>query len=70
MLCRFNSYLYYKIDLWCNGNTTVFGAVIIGSSPVKSTNKSGSVAQMVEQWTENPCVPGSNPGISTNGAII
>ena len=25
----------------------------------------GAIAQLVEQWTENPCVPGSNPGITT-----
>ena len=25
-------------DLWCNGNTTVFGTVVQGSSPCKSTN--------------------------------
>jgi hypothetical protein len=26
----------------------------------------GQVAQMVEQWTENPCVGGSIPSLSTN----
>jgi hypothetical protein len=25
----------------------------------------GAIAQLVEQWTENPCVPGSNPGSTT-----
>ena len=25
----------------------------------------GTIAQLVEQWTENPCVPGSNPGGTT-----
>ena len=25
----------------------------------------GTIAQVVEQWTENPCVPGSNPGGTT-----
>jgi hypothetical protein len=25
----------------------------------------GALAQMVEQWTENPCVPGSIPGGTT-----
>ena len=24
--------------------------------------KVGALAQLVEQWTENPCVPGSIPG--------
>ena len=27
--------------------------------------ESGSLAQSVEQWTENPCVPGSIPGAAT-----
>ena len=25
----------------------------------------GAIAQLVEQRTENPCVPGSNPGSTT-----
>lgn len=28
-------------------------------------NKNGTLAQLVEQWTENPCVPGSIPGGTT-----
>lgn len=28
-------------------------------------NGSGALAQLVEQWTENPCVPGSIPGGTT-----
>ena len=28
-------------------------------------NFNGAIAQLVEQWTENPCVPGSNPGSTT-----
>ena len=28
-------------------------------------HKQGTLAQMVEQWTENPCVPGSIPGGTT-----
>ena len=38
--------IYYKfapafthIGLWCNGNTTVFGAVFLGSSPSRPTKK-------------------------------
>jgi hypothetical protein len=27
--------------------------------------KDGAVAQLVEQWTENPCVAGSNPAHTT-----
>ena len=29
-------------------------------------NFNGAIAQLVEQWTENPCVPGSIPGSTTN----
>ncbi|VXC43152.1 conserved hypothetical protein [Sphingobacterium multivorum] len=28
----------------------------------------GAIAQLVEQRTENPCVPGSNPGGTTKKA--
>ncbi len=28
-------------------------------------NKKGAIAQLVEQRTENPCVPGSIPGGTT-----
>ena len=31
---------YEIIGSWCNGNTTVFGAVIQGSSPCEPTKKS------------------------------
>ena len=27
--------------------------------------RGGALAQLVEQWTENPCVPGSIPGGTT-----
>ena len=30
----------------------------------------GAIAQLVEQRTENPCVPGSNPGSTTSGDKI
>jgi len=30
------------------------------------TNKAGALAQLVEQRTENPCVPGSIPGGTTS----
>ena len=32
--------------------------------------KRGTLAQLVEQWTENPCVPGSIPGGTTNKPLI
>ena len=28
----------FDTGIWCNGNTTVFGAVIIGSNPIIPTN--------------------------------
>lgn len=30
---------FKQFGLWCNGNTTVFGAVFLGSSPSRPTNK-------------------------------
>lgn len=30
----------------------------------------GTLAQLVEQWTENPCVPGSIPGGTTKKRYI
>jgi hypothetical protein len=30
-----------------------------------TANKKGAIAQLVEQRTENPCVPGSIPGGTT-----
>ena len=32
----------------------------------KYLQKDGVIAQLVEQRTENPCVPGSIPGDTTN----
>ena len=37
-------------------------------SPYRTIN--GAIAQLVEQWTENPCVPGSNPGGTTKGSNL
>ena len=34
------------------------------------TKKSGAIAQLVEQRTENPCVPGSIPGGTTQKTAI
>ena len=33
-------------------------------------HKQGTLAQMVEQWTENPCVPGSIPGGTTKPEFL
>lgn len=30
---------FKHFGLWCNGNTTVFGAVFLGSSPSRPTSK-------------------------------
>ena len=35
------------------------------STSTTAQNCKGTLAQMVEQWTENPCVPGSIPGGTT-----
>ena len=33
--------------------------------PLQPQTKQGAIAQLVEQRTENPCVPGSIPGGTT-----
>ncbi len=35
------------------------------STSSNAQNCKGTLAQLVEQWTENPCVPGSIPGGTT-----
>lgn len=35
------------------------------STSRNAQNCKGTLAQLVEQWTENPCVPGSIPGGTT-----
>ena len=49
---------------------------MFGGSEISCTfalaNKQGAIAQLVEQRTENPCVPGSIPGGTTckNSQIV
>lgn len=33
-------------------------------------NANGAIAQLVEHRTENPCVPGSNPGGTTKKQVV
>ena len=35
------------------------------NNPVSPSKNDGAIAQLVEHRTENPCVPGSNPGGTT-----
>ena len=42
----------------------MFGGLEI-SCTFALANKQGAIAQLVEQRTENPCVPGSIPGGTT-----
>ena len=49
-----------------------FNVGVLGSSPKRITFEPvflGAIAQLVEQRTENPCVPGSIPGGTTNGRL-
>ena len=39
-------------------------------APAFETNVSGVIAQLVEQRTENPCVPGSIPGGTTENPCV
>ena len=40
------------------------------ASPAAGPCESGAVAQLVEQWTENPCVAGSIPAITTKNKCV
>ena len=37
MVCENSNTIPINAGVWCNGNTTVFGAVIIGSNPITPT---------------------------------
>jgi hypothetical protein len=48
------------------GPKSIFDRVAGGLIPLSLLNlSSGQVAQLVEQWTENPCVGGSIPSLTT-----
>ena len=47
----------------------IFLIKVFGYSDLRyifAVRKGGAIAQSVEQWTENPCVPGSIPGGTTS----
>ena len=39
-------------------------------APLYYGNEGGFLAQLVEQWIENPCVPGSIPGETTKNKSL
>lgn len=56
------------IELWCNGNTPLFGGGIIGSNPVSSTNYKWGCGEKVDSKDLGSFVErrvGSNPIIPT-----
>ena len=58
--------MYHIVKMIPNRN---FFTKVFGYSDLKyifAVRKGGAIAQSVEQWTENPCVPGSIPGGTTS----
>ena len=58
--------MYHFIKMIPNRN---FFIKVFGYSDLNyifAVRKGGAIAQSVEQWTENPCVPGSIPGGTTS----
>ena len=53
-VARKNSSIIFKVIHFCLGVIHYICRLLIGT-----------IAQLVEQRTENPCVPGSNPGSTT-----
>ena len=47
------------------GHEKIFLAIPKNKLSLQSQNRTGAIAQLVEQRTENPCVPGSIPGGTT-----
>ncbi len=47
-------------------NRSIFAPAINKQYTLNESRHNGALAQLVEQWTENPCVPGSIPGGTTN----
>ena len=54
--CKFTKPFFIKI---------YFGNIKIPLYLQPHLMRGGALAQLVEQWTENPCVPGSIPGGTT-----
>ena len=46
-------------------NGSIFAPAINKQYTLNESKHNGALAQLVEQWTENPCVPGSIPGGTT-----
>ena len=42
---------------------------VLKKTPIFASQLSGTIAQSVEQRTENPCVPGSIPGGTTKDSL-
>ncbi len=43
---------------------------VLKKTPIFASQLSGTIAQSVEQRTENPCVPGSIPGGTTEASYL
>ena len=73
-LCEFESHPPYFDPLAQSVEHNTFNVGVLGSNPKRITLVRsqklqffyvGTIAQLVEQRTENPCVPGSIPGGTT-----
>lgn len=51
--------------LWLSKKAIYICITLQQGNSMSLTATGGALAQLVEQWTENPCVPGSIPGGTT-----
>ncbi len=51
-------------------NDSIFALAISKQHTLNESRHNGALAQLVEQWTENPCVPGSIPGGTTTKTTL
>ena len=62
--------IFYNTEIFCNKNLRKQKKAVplqpqSGNRLPRNTAEDGAIAQLVEQRTENPCVPGSIPGGTT-----
>ena len=67
------TYVQYQVLILAHGvKVEVFfqaACQFLESKYICACNLQGTLAQLVEQRTENPCVPGSIPGGTTNPSL-
>ena len=65
-----NAFFLKKVAKKFGSNKKMPTFAIPNENNAFETTKNGAIAQLVEQRTENPCVPGSIPGGTTENQAV